>query len=313
MWTMIIAYMADRIFGDPYWLPHPIRFIGSAIKKTESFLRKYATNAVQEKNMGMLLTFIIVGSTYLITFLLIQGGKWIHPYIGYGIAAFLTFQILAAKSLDMESRKVFYQLEKKNIVEARRYLSYIVGRDTNTLDEKEIIRGTVETVAESTSDGIIAPLFYICLGGAPLGMAYKAINTLDSMVGYKNEQYMHFGWASAKLDDLANYVPARLTALFMVIAAFVKKYDWKNSIRIIQRDRRNHKSPNCGYPESAAAGALSIQIGGTNTYFGQKVYKPTIGEPLKPLEKEDIDRAIQLMYRTSMIGLIFFIGAKFFI
>lgn len=313
MWTMILAYIADRIFGDPYWLPHPIRFIGSAVKKTEKFLRKYVSNPVQEKKMGAVLTLIIVGSTYLITFLLIQGGKWIHPYVGYGIEVFLTFQILAAKSLDIESRKVFYQLEKKDIEEARKYLSYIVGRDTNELDEKEITRGTIETVAESTSDGIIAPLLYICLGGAPLGMAYKAINTLDSMVGYKNEQYLHFGWASAKLDDLANYIPARLTALFMVIAAFIKGYDWKNSIHIIKRDKRNHKSPNCGYPESATAGALNIQIGGTNIYFGKKVYKPTIGEPLKPLEKEDIDRAIQLMYSTSMIGLIFFASAKFFI
>lgn len=313
MLTMIIAYIADRIFGDPYWLPHPIRFIGSAIKNTEKALRKYAHSPVQEKRMGMILTSVIVGGTYLLTFLLVWGGKWIHPYVGYGIEVFLTFQILAAKSLDMESRKVLVQLEKNDILEARRYLSYIVGRDTKELGEKEIIRGTVETVAESTSDGIIAPLLYICIGGAPLGMAYKAVNTLDSMVGYKNEQYLHLGWASAKLDDVANYIPARLTALWMVMAAFLKGYDWQNSIRIIQRDKRNHKSPNCGYPESAAAGALDIQIGGTNTYFGQKVYKPTIGDPLKPLEKEDIDRAIKLMYSTSMVGLIFFVGVKFLI
>ncbi|TCO79501.1 adenosylcobinamide-phosphate synthase CbiB [Marinisporobacter balticus] len=305
-----IGYIADLIWGDPYCLPHPIIFVGRGIKNIEKILRRFCKSNDHEKLIGVFLTIIVVSTAYLIPFSLIYSAKLIHPYIGYGIECFLIFQILAAKSLDIESRKVLLQLENGNIHEARKYLSYIVGRETSQLNEEEIVRATIETVAENTTDGIIAPLFYIILGGAPLGMAYKAANTLDSMVGYKNERYLYFGWASAKFDDLLNYIPARLTAFFMIIVSFALKYDWKNCIKIIKRDRRNHKSPNCAYPESAVAGALGIQIGGINTYFGQKVYKPTIGDPLKVLEKEDINRSIQMMYGTSFVSFMVFIILK---
>ncbi|MCT4617780.1 MAG: adenosylcobinamide-phosphate synthase CbiB [Marinisporobacter sp.] len=304
MITIGIGYIADLIWGDPYFIPHPIRFIGSGIRNTEKALRKQHDSPKKEKELGVLLTLIIVCSAYLITFLMIKAFSYVHPFLGYLVEAFLIFQILASKSLDMESRKVLNQLNKNDIGEARRFLSYIVGRETSELNEDEIIRATVETVAENTTDGIIAPLFYIFIGGAPLGMAYKAANTLDSMVGYKNEKYLHFGWASAKFDDLLNYIPARLTAFFMIIASFLLKYDWKNCICIIKRDRKNHKSPNCAYPESAVAGALTIQLGGTNTYFGKAVYKPTIGDSLRKLEKEDIDRSIKIMYATSTVSFV---------
>ncbi|WP_129596155.1 adenosylcobinamide-phosphate synthase CbiB [Anaerophilus nitritogenes] len=301
-----IGYLFDLLFGDPYFIPHPICLIGKCISKTETFLRKLVKHSKDEKNFGILLTMIIVGSTYGITVAIVFFAKSINIYLGYVIEGFLIFQILAAKSLDKESRKVLNALEKSDIVEARKYLSYIVGRETSNLDEKEIIRATVETIAENASDGVIAPLFYIFIGGAPLGMAYKAANTLDSMVGYKNEKYINFGWASAKFDDLLNYIPARLTAMFMIIGSFYLFYDYKNAIKIVRRDHKNHKSPNCGYPESATAGALNIRLGGTNTYFGQEIYKPTIGDEIDLLEKDHIKKSIKIMYASSVVGFLVF-------
>lgn len=306
MIKIFIGYICDLIFGDPYWIPHPIRFIGNGISSTERKLRKFFRGATQEKIGGILLAVVVVSSSYLATFLLLWFAQKLHPAIGFAVETFLIFQILATKSLDIESRKVYTQLEQGNILEARKYLSYIVGRDTTHLDEKEIVRGAVETVSENISDGIIGPLMYIFIGGAPLGMAYKAVNTLDSMVGYKNEKYLHFGWASAKLDDLANIIPARLTAFFIVISAGVLRYDWLNSFKILKRDRRNHKSPNSGYPEAAVAGALNIQIGGTNSYFGQVMEKPTIGDKSKELDKGDLLQTIKIMYGASAVGVFFF-------
>ena len=306
MVKIFIGYICDLIFGDPYWIPHPIRFIGNGISNTERGLRKFVKGPQQEKLGGILLTLIIVCSSYLLTVLLLWFAQKIHPTFRSIMETFLIFQILATKSLDVESRKVYTQLKNENILEARKYLSYIVGRDTTHLNEKEIVRGAVETVAENISDGIIGPLLYTVIGGAPLGMAYKAVNTLDSMVGYKNEKYLHFGWASAKLDDLANIIPARLTAFFIVISAGLLKYDGSNSLKILKRDRRNHKSPNSGYPEAAVAGALNIQIGGANSYFGQLVEKPMIGDKSKEIDKEDLLRTIKIMYGASAVGVLFF-------
>ncbi|MEW9122156.1 MAG: adenosylcobinamide-phosphate synthase CbiB [Thermotaleaceae bacterium] len=308
---ILIGYLSDLIFGDPYWIPHPIRFIGAGISKTEAVLRRFFKGQVREKIGGAILTIVIVVGSYFIPFFLLRGTDKIHPYLSMIVETFLIFQILATKSLDVESRKVYTQLKNNDIFEARKFLSYIVGRDTTELNEKEIARGAIETVAENISDGIIGPLFYIFIGGAPLGMAYKAINTLDSMVGYKNEKYLYFGRASAKLDDLMNLLPARLTAVFIIIAAAILRYDWRNSFKILKRDRRNHKSPNSGYPEAAVAGALNIQIGGTNSYFGQLMDKPTIGDKRKELEKEDILRTIQIMYTSSAVGLLFFLIIRF--
>ncbi|MFT9493689.1 adenosylcobinamide-phosphate synthase CbiB [Anaerosolibacter sp.] len=313
MLRIVIGYGMDLLFGDPYWLPHPIRFIGNGIKHVENILRKFFKGDRQERTGGMILTVVIVALTYGITYLLLHMAGMIHPYLKIGLETFLIFQILATKSLDRESRKVYIQLKEGNMPEARKYLSYIVGRDTKDLDANEITRGTIETVAENISDGIIAPLIYIYIGGAPLGMAYKAINTLDSMVGYKNEKYLNFGRASARLDDFMNYIPARLTAFFIVAAAAFLGYNWKDGVKITKRDCRNHKSPNSGYPESAVAGVLGIQIGGTNTYFGEKVHKPTIGDPTRPLEKDDIKRTIGIMYAASAAGMFCLMMIKYLV
>ena len=215
---------------------------------------------------------------------------------GFAVAVFLAWTCLAARSLHGESRLVAEALARGDIGEARRYLSYIVGRDTADLDEPEIWRATVETVAENTSDGVIAPLFYLMLGGPVLALAYKAVNTLDSMVGYKNDRYLLFGWASARCDDLANWLPARLTGLLMVLAAPFTGLSLTGAWWIMVRDGRNHASPNSGIPEAAAAGALGVQLGGTNRYFGKPVAKPTIGDALKPLSREAYRGAVRLMY-----------------
>jgi adenosylcobinamide-phosphate synthase len=306
MELIFIGYIMDLVLGDPYFIPHPIRFIGKCIGILEKRLRIIFKERSKEKIGGILLALGIIGSTYLMTYWILKLAGIFSLALVKMIAIFWIFQILAAKSLAVESRKVYYPLKEDNLSQARKFLSYIVGRDTQELNKDEITRATVETIAENISDGIIAPLFYIFIGGAPLGMAYKAINTLDSMVGYKNEKYINFGWASAKIDDLANYIPARITAFCIVIASFFLKMDFRNSFKILLRDRKNHSSPNAGYPEAAVAGALGVQLGGTNVYFGKPVVKPTIGDKKRDLEIEDINRTIKIMYVASFIGICIF-------
>lgn len=298
-----IGYFLDLAFGDPYWIPHPIRFIGKGISKLEMFLRKFFKNDKELRLGGVLLAIGIIASTYLITFFILDILKGFNLKLAKAVEIFMIFQILATNSLAKESRKVYYPLKDKNLSEARKFLSYIVGRDTASLQQDEITRATVETIAENISDGIIAPLVYIFIGGAPLGMAYKAVNTLDSMVGYKNDKYRDFGWASAKIDDIANYIPARLTGGLITLSTLFLGYNIKNSIKILLRDRNNHSSPNAGYPEAAVAGALDIQLGGTNIYFGKPISKPTIGDKLRDIDIEDINRTIRIMYVTSFLGI----------
>lgn len=306
MKILLAAYMLDLIFGDPQGYPHPVRFIGNFISYLEKKLLNLEKDSQQQLWMGALLTSIIVISSYVITFLIIKIGFYLNDYIGLIIAIILGYTVLATKSLDRETRKVYVELEKNDIPRARTALSYIVGRETKDLEEEEIVRATVETIGENIADGIIAPMFYFFLGGVPLAMAYKAVNTLDSMVAYKNDKYLYFGRVSAILDDIVNYIPARLTAIFIVMAAFLKGMDYKRAIKTIKLDRKNHESPNAGYPEAAVAGALNIQLGGVNKYFGREVHKPTIGEALKPLKKDDIITTIDLMYWTSMVAIVSF-------
>lgn len=309
MLHIIIGYIADLIFGDPYNIPHPIRYIGQLIRKLERFLRKDTDTSKDEKLKGVILVILTVGITYITTYCIVHIWTIFDQtgYISYIIETFLIFQILATKSLDVETKKVVKPLRDGDIKESRKYLSYIVGRDTRELNKDEIIRACVETVAEGTCDGIIAPMMFIFLGGAPLGMAYKAVNTLDSMVGYKNDKYYYFGWASAKIDDLFNLIPARITGVLTVVTAFIMGYDYKNSFKIYLRDRSNHKSPNSAHSESAFAGAMNIQVGGTNTYFGKKVYKPTIGDCTNEIQVNHINEAIKLMYGVSFISMIVFL------
>lgn len=313
MKILLGAYVLDLLLGDPQGFPHPVRFIGNLITYLEKKLLSLEKSHKYQFRMGILLTVIVVSLTYIITFGIIHLSYFLHNYFGMIVSILLGYTILATKSLDTETRKVYKKLSNATIEEARVALSYIVGRETKDLDEKEIVRGTVETIGENISDGIIAPMFYFFLGGVPLAMAYKAVNTLDSMVGYKNDKYLYFGRFSAKLDDVVNYIPARLTAIFIVAAALIRKRNYRNSIRTIIRDRKNHNSPNAGYPEAAVAGALDVQLGGVNKYFGKEVYKPTIGNPLVELNRKHIIQTIDLMYWSSAIAVVLFVILKYFL
>lgn len=303
--SIYIGYIIDLIIGDPYSFPHPVRFIGKLIKITEDRIRKVAKNDKALKIGGFTLWFITVGVTYFVTYLIVKLSSLIPG--GFLIAnSFLIYTTLATKCLKDEAVKIYEVLKTKDIEKARVQVSYIVGRDTTHLDEGEIIRATVETVAENTVDGIIAPMFYAFIGGAPLAMAYKAINTLDSTVGYKNDKYKDLGFASAKIDDIANFIPARISSILMAIGSFILKYNYKDALKISIRDRKNHKSPNCAYPEGSVAGALGIQLGGTNIYFGKAVYKPTIGDKHREIEVDDIVKTNKIMYATSITSIVVF-------
>lgn len=291
--AVLIAILLDLILGDPRWLPHPVVQIGRLITLLEKPLRWFVPG---ERAGGVLLLVLTVGTTWGIAWGIVRGAALLHPAAGVAASALLGWTCLAARSLDGESKLVADALARGDLPEARRFLSRIVGRDTAELSEPEIWRGAVETVAENTADGVIAPLLFLMLGGAPLALAYKAVNTLDSMVGYKNERYLRFGWASARFDDLANLVPARLTGVLICLAAPLVGLSGRAALRMVVRDGRNHSSPNSGIPEAAAAGALGVQLGGTNSYFGKPVAKPTIGDPLRPLDAAAWRGAVRLMY-----------------
>lgn len=302
----IIAVVLDLLLGDPRWLPHPVILIGRMIAFLEGLLRRLIAS---ERLGGMLLLLLTVSLTYGIALTAVTMASAVHPDAGTVVSALMAWTALAARSLHRESGLVAAALERGDLPEARRYLSYIVGRDTADLDEPEIWRATVETVAENSSDGVIAPLFFLLLGGPPLALAYKAVNTLDSMVGYKNDRYLRFGWASARCDDLVNYLPARLTGLLMVLSAPLCGFSLRDSWRVMVRDGRNHASPNSGFPEAATAGALGVQLGGTNSYFGRPVVKPTIGIPVRPLDRDAWRGAVRLMYGAEGLLLAGWAGA----
>lgn len=300
------AFLLDLLVGDPPSLPHPVRIMGAYISSFEKHVRRLAKSEFGTRLAGMLLLVTTVSLAYLLPWYALRLASRINPYLYHSINVILMYTCIAARCLSKEAQGIYDALQHRDLVKGRKLLSMIVGRDTDSLDASGITRGAVETVAENTSDGVIAPLFYMFLGGAPLAMAYKAVNTLDSMVGYKNDRYLHFGWASARFDDIANYVPARLTGLLLVLASIVLGLDFKQSFHMLIRDSRNHSSPNSGFPEAAVAGALGVQLGGTNHYFGKPVYKPTIGELLRPLNKDDIKNTVRLMYTAAILALIMF-------
>lgn len=304
MLSIWAAFGLDLLVGDPYWFPHPVRLMGGYISLVEKNIRRFVSSPFGLKLGGVFLVLTLVLLSYLIPHYLLRLAGRIHPFLFFTVNLLLMWTCLAAKCLAGEGRKIYLALQGKDIVQARQWLSYIVGRDTTRLSEDEIIKATVETVVENTADGVIAPLFFMIVGGAPLAMAYKAVNTMDSMVGYKNERFLHFGWAAARLDDLCNLIPARITGLLLAAAAFFLRLDWRSSLRVMFRDHGKHLSPNCGYPEGAAAGALGIQLGGAHEYFGETVFKPTIGDDHRPVEIEDISRAAKMMYGSSWLGLI---------
>ncbi|MDA8234798.1 MAG: adenosylcobinamide-phosphate synthase CbiB [Clostridia bacterium] len=298
------AYLIDLVVGDPRWLPHPVVVIGKGISLLEGFLRRWAAPLVGLKAAGVLLTSFIVAGSYLVTWAAVEGLALIHPYLGLAVGVWLISTTIAAKGLAQAGLEIRDLLAQGNLAGARIKVGWIVGRDTQNLDEGEITRATVETVAENIVDGIVAPLFYAFIGGAPLAMAYRATNTLDSMVGYKNEKYLDLGWASARFDDLANLIPARLTGIFLVLAAWICGVNGCRAIKIQLRDAAKHPSPNSGYPESAVAGALGIRLGGQNYYGGQPSFRAYMGDALEPLEGRHIGLTVRLMYVTSALMVL---------
>ena len=298
---LAVAWLLDMVVGDPQGFPHPIRFIGWMISRGESLLRRILPG--HPFAGGMILTAVVTGVSAGLTWLVLAGLARIHPWVALAGETVLCAQILATRSLRDESHRVLRSLLRGDLPAARKYLSWIVGRDTQTMEEEAISRAVVETVAENTTDGVIAPLLFMMIGGAPLGMFYKAANTLDSMIGYKNEKYLFFGRFAARLDDVLNYVPARIASALMILASVLLGLNAGGAVRVYRRDRKNHASPNSGRSEAVAAGALNIRLGGDASYFGRVVSKPTIGDPLRPVVPEDIVHAGRLMMVTSFLGL----------
>lgn len=303
------GFALDFIFGDPAWIYHPVRMIGKGIELGERILRRICG----EKHLtaaGGVLWLMTAGLSFLFPLGLLFLAYRIHPGLGFALEAFWCFQILAARSLCRESTKVYDRLQENDLPGARRAVSMIVGRDTESLTEEGVTKAAVETVAENTSDGVTAPLIYLMIGGAPLGFLYKAVNTMDSMLGYKNDRYLYFGRVPAGMDDIFNYIPARLTALLMIAAAYLTGLDGKNAWKIYRRDRKKHASPNAAQTESVCAGALRVQLAGDAVYFGKLYKKEFIGDSLRPIEPQDIRRTQRLMYVTALLVLFLCGGIK---
>lgn len=314
----ITGFLLDCIFGDPAWMYHPIRVIGKLISVLEKGLRKLLCSRIpaseQEKKnrrevlAGGILWILTVSLSFLVPAVLLFAAGQVHPAVRFLLETFWCYQIFAARCLVGESRKVYQKLKEDDLPGARRAVSMIVGRDTENLTAEGVTKAAVETVAENTSDGVTAPLLFLLIGGAPLGFLYKAVNTMDSMLGYKNEKYLYFGRIPAKMDDVFNYIPARLTAWFMVAAAFLTGMDGKNAWKIYLRDKRKHASPNSAQSEAVCAGALDVQLAGDAVYFGKVYKKDYIGDAIRKIEPEDILRAGKLMYITTILMMVVFGG-----
>lgn len=302
---IIAAFILDLIVGDPQWRLHPVRLIGKSINCLEYLLRKLP---LPERLKGVFLTLGVVLGVYMITYEIMFYSKQCNRVCEAITGCVIIYFAISIKSLSDEAKKVIFSLRADDLKNARSMLSRIVGRDTTNLNKEQIIRACIETVAESCVDGILAPLFYCFIGGPVAAMAYRAVNTLDSMVGYKNEKYRKVGWASARLDDIANYIPARLSAVFIPAASFLCGYGFSKSLRIAFREGGNHESPNSGIPEAAFAGALEVQLGGPSTYEGEVVAKPYIGVNKKQITLKSLEIALRLMVVTSVLFLISGIG-----
>lgn len=309
--ALVLGFCIDLIFGDPHSIPHPVVLIGKLISATEKLVRKIFPKTVRGENVagGVLWLLVILISTAVPLGILYLGYK-ISPWLGLALESIMCWQILATKSLKVESMKVYTALKAGDPAEYRRAVSMIVGRDTAALDDKAVARAAVETVAENTSDGIIAPMLYLAIGGAPLGFFYKAVNTMDSMLGYVEMPYKNIGLVPAKMDDFFNFLPARLSALLMLLAGWLEGLDIRRGWRIWRRDRRNHASPNSAQTESVCAGLLGLRLAGDAYYHGVLHKKPYIGDPIREIEYEDIPRACKLLYGTAIVSLVLFCGIK---
>lgn len=302
-----IGFLLDLWWGDPHWLPHPVRLMGWLIHQLERLWRRALPATAWGLHIGGgLLVLSVLMVTIAVTAAVLTIAGLIHPWLQVAAEIVLSYQILATKSLCIESRAVYERLVAGDLLGARKAVSMIVGRDTQQLNEQQVAKAAIETVAENTSDGVIAPLFYLMLGGVPLAMAYKAVNTMDSMVGYRNDRYQYFGTCAARLDDLCNYLPARISALLMIAASWLLGMDWANGWRIYRRDRYQHASPNSAHTEAVCAGILHVQLAGDAYYFGQLHHKPYIGDDLQPVMPEHILQAHRLLYGTAWLALLGF-------
>ena len=300
---ILLGFILDTIIGDPYKLPHPIRWIGSFISILEKLCRKIAKSHTMLMILGAILVFIVVFVSGGITLLVLKLASF-NKYAYLIVSSVICYYMLAGKSLKTESMKVYKAFENNDTEGARKAVSMIVGRDTQSLTKEGIIKAAVETVAENSSDGVVAPLIYMLIFGPVGGVVYKAVNTMDSMIGYVEEKYFYIGKFAAKLDDVLNYIPARISGILVIISAFILRYDYKNAFRIFKRDRKKHASPNSAQTESAMAGALGVQLAGDATYFGVVHKKPYIGDKKREIENEDIKRANDIMYTMTIICLV---------
>ena len=306
LFAIIVGFILDLLIGDPRWLPHPI-----VNWKFDKLFRKAATQYFWKKLAWLIgrrrcISNISACFFVLCSILVLALAEKINPWLAFAVESFMCYQIFATRCLREESMKVYTALKNNDLTDARMKLSWIVGRDTKELTKSEVTKGAVETVAENTADGIIAPMLYMFIGGAPLAFLYKGINTMDSMVGYKNDKYLYFGRCAAKLDDFANYIPARVAGICMIVAAYLLSLDAKKAWKIFKRDRYNHLSPNSAMTESVTAGALHIQLGGGHFYFGKWVPKDTIGDDIRQVEPEDIVQTNNLMYMTAVLSILVF-------
>jgi adenosylcobinamide-phosphate synthase len=303
-WQLAAAYILDLVVGDPQTAPHPIRWIGAVITALESKLYPTNSQAALQRVAGGIFWGGVMLVVVIVTWLLLVVAGSLHSMLASAVAIWLAYSTLATRSLHEESRKVAEALRQGDLSGAREALSYLVSRETDQLSEEEVLRALVETVAENLADGVVAPLFYLSLGGPLLATAYKAVSTMDSMVGYRNQRYRYFGACAARADDVANWVPARLTGWLLVVAAACWRLDWRHARRIMLRDGRKHKSPNAGIPEAAAAGALEVRLGGPSTYFGEVTVKDYLGDPCRPLSLQSYDGIVRLLYTVSLLALL---------
>ncbi len=311
VYAALCGFVIDLLLGDPARMPHPVVFMGRCISALEKLLRRaFPKTAQGELAAGAVLAVVLPLGTLVVTGLCVWGLGLVHPALGFALQVLWCWQALAAKGLRQESENVRRALDTGTLDDARKAVSRIVGRDTAALSREGVIRAAVETVAENFSDGVVAPLFWMLIGGAPLALAYKAVNTMDSMVGYKNDRYLYFGRAAAKLDDAANWLPSRLAALLLVAAAPLTGQNAKRAFAIWRRDRRKHASPNSAQTESAMAGALGVRLAGPASYFGKVHQKPWIGDDTRPIEPRDITRAGRMLYAGSALALVLFCGAR---
>lgn len=309
--ALVLGFCIDLLLGDPHSIPHPVVLIGKLISAMEKLVRKIFPKTVRGENVaGGVLWFLVVLISTAVPAGILYLGYMVGPWLGLALESIMCWQILATKSLKVESMKVYTALKAGNPAEYRRAVSMIVGRDTAALDDRAVARAAVETVAENTSDGMIAPMLYLAIGGAPLGFFYKAVNTMDSMLGYVEMPYKNIGLVPAKMDDFFNFLPARLSALLMLLAGWLEGLDIRRGWRIWRRDRRNHASPNSAQTESVCAGLLGLRLAGDAYYHGVLHKKPYIGDPVREIEYEDIPRACRLLYGTAMVSLVLFCGTK---